>query len=133
MAHLGYQPSHGQGANLQGPLHPIREPYQFGKEGLGYEGESGNRTPLTWTLKAHFVQGLLNSGESSEESSDFESLTEYDSKSEEDLVNIWELTSAFDWLFTQDQETSESQDHIPFIEDQIIGQSNQATNQEISI
>ena len=56
MAHLGDQPGHGLGANLQGPLHPIREPYQFGKEGLRYEGESGNRTPLTWTLKAHFVQ-----------------------------------------------------------------------------
>ena len=102
MAHLGYHPGHGLGANLQGPLHPIREPYQFRKEGLGYEGESGNRTPLTRTLKAHFVQGLLNLGESSEESSDSESLSEYDSKSEEDLVDIWELTSAFDWLFTQD-------------------------------
>ena len=88
MAHLGYQPGHGLGANLQGPLHPIREPYQFGKEGLRYEGESGNRTPLTWTLKAHFIQRLPNPGESSQESSDSESLTEYDSKSEEDLVNI---------------------------------------------
>ena len=107
MAHLGYQPGHGLGANLQGPLHPIREPYQFGKEGLGYEGESENRTPLTWTLKAHFVQGLLNPGESSEESSNSESLTEYDSKSEEDLVDIWELTSAFDWLFAHDQISSE--------------------------
>ena len=42
-------------ANLQGTLHPIREPYQIGKEGLGYSGNSGNSTPLTWTLKAHFV------------------------------------------------------------------------------
>ena len=64
MAHLGYQPGHGLGADLQGPLHPIREPYQFGKEGLRYEGESGIRTPLTWMLKAHFIQGLLNPGES---------------------------------------------------------------------
>ena len=55
MAHLGYQPGHGLGANLQGPLHLIREPYQFRKEGLGYEGEFGIRTPLTWTLKTHFV------------------------------------------------------------------------------
>ena len=27
MAHLGYQPGHGLGANLQGTLHPICEPY----------------------------------------------------------------------------------------------------------
>ena len=118
---------------MQEPLHPIREPYQFGKEGLGYEGEFGIRTPLTLTLKTHFIQGLLNPGESSRESFDSESLTEYDSKSEEDLVDIWELTSAFDWLFTQDQESSESQDLILLIEDPIIGQSDQATNHEISI
>ena len=115
MAHLGYQPGHRLGANLQGPLHPIREPYQFGKEGLGYEGESRIRTPLTWTLRTHFVEGLLNPGESSGESSDSESSTEYDSESEEDLVDIWELTSAFDWLFTQSLQSSESQDQI-FIE-----------------
>ena len=133
MAHLGYQPGHGLGANLQGPLHPIREPYQFGKEGLGYEGESENWTPLTWTLKADFVQGQLNLGESSEESFDSESLSEYDSESEEDLVDIWELTSTFDWLFMQDQESSQSQDPIFSMEDPIIGQSNQATNIEISI
>ena len=87
---------------------------------------------MTWTLRTHFVQGLLNPGESSGESSDSESLTEYDSESEEDLVDIWELTSTFGWLFTHDQESSESQDPI-FLEDPIIGQSNQATNQEISI
>ena len=114
-------------------LHPIREAYQFGKEGLRYEGEFGIRTPLMWTLKTHFIQGLLNPGESSGESSDSESLTEYDSESEEDLVDIWKLTSAFDWLFTQDQESSESQDPILLMEDQIIGQSDQATNHEISI
>ena len=88
MAHLGYQPSHGLGANLQGTLHPIREPYQSGKEGLGYTGNSGNWTPLTWTLKAHFILGPLNPGENSEESFDSESLSEYDSESEEDLVDI---------------------------------------------
>ena len=87
---------------------------------------------MTWTLKAHFVQGLLNPGESSGESSDSKSSTEYDSKSEEDLVDIWELTSAFDWLFTHDLESSEFQDPI-FIEDQTIGQSDQATDQQISI
>ena len=84
-------------------------------------------------LKAHFIQGLLNPGKSSGDSSDSESLTEHDSESEEDLVDIWELTSAFDWLFTQNQESSEFQDHIPLLEDPIIGQSDQATNQEISI
>ena len=36
MAHLGYQPDPGLGANLQGTLHLIHEPYQIGKEGLGY-------------------------------------------------------------------------------------------------
>ena len=87
---------------------------------------------MTWTLKAHFVQGLLNPGESLGESSGSESLTENDSKSEEDLVDVWELTSAFDWLFTHDLESSEFQDSILLIEDQSIGQSNQATNQEIS-
>ena len=133
MAHLGYQPGHGLGANLQGPLHLIREPYQFGKEGLSYEGESGIRTPLTWTLRTHFVQGLLNPGESSRESSDSESSTEYDSESEEDLVDVWELTSAFDWLFFHDQQSSEFQDPIFLIEDQTIGQSDQATDQQISI
>ena len=76
---------------------------------------------------------MLNPGESSKESSDSESLTEYDSESEEDLVDIWELTSAFDWLFAQDQESSESQDPILLMEDTIISQSDQATNQEISI
>ena len=70
-------------------------------------------------LKAHFVHGLLNPGESSGESSDSESSTKYDSESEEDLVDVWELTSAFGWLFTQDQESSESQDPI-LIEDQLI-------------
>ena len=127
MAHLGYQPGHGLGTNLQGPLHLIREPYQFGKEGLDYEGESGIRTPLTWTLRTHFIQGLLNPGESSRESSDSESSTEHDSKSEEDLVDIWELTSAFGWLFTQNQESSKSQNPI-LLEDQSIGQSDQATD-----
>ena len=33
----------------------------------------------------------------------------------------------------QDQESYESHDHIPLMEDSIIGQSNQATNHEISI
>ena len=84
MAHLGYQPSHGLGANLQGTLHPIHEPYQMGKEGLGYLGNSKSWTPPTWTLKGHFVQGPLNPGESSEESFDSESLSESDSKSEDD-------------------------------------------------
>ena len=102
MAHLGYQPGHGLGANLQGTLHLIREPYQSGKEGLGYTENSENWTLLAWTLKAHFIQGPLNPGESLEESFDSESLSEYDSESEEDLVDIWELTSSFDWLFAQD-------------------------------
>ena len=87
---------------------------------------------MTWTLRTHFVQGLLNPGESSGESSDSESLTEYDSESKEDLVDIWELTSAFDWLFTQCLESSEFQ-HPILIEDQSIGQSDQATDQQISI
>ena len=55
MAHLGYQPGHRLGANLQGTLHLIHEPYQIGKEGLGYSGNSKNWTPFTWILKAHFV------------------------------------------------------------------------------
>ena len=38
MAHLGYQPGHGLGANLQGILYLIHKTYQFGREGLGYEG-----------------------------------------------------------------------------------------------
>ena len=84
-------------------------------------------------LKAHFVQGPLNSGESSEDSFDSESLSEYDSKSEEDLVDIWELTSAFDWLFAHNQESSESHDHISLMEDPIIGQSDRATDHKISI
>ena len=88
MAHLGYQPSHGLGANLQGTLHPIHKPYQIRKEGLGYSRNFGNWTPLTWTLKAHFIQGPLNPSESSKESFDSESLSEYDSESEDDLVDI---------------------------------------------
>ena len=77
--------------------------------------------------------GPLNPGESLEESFDSESLSEYDLKSEEDLVDVWELTSAFDWLFTQDQESYEFQDPIFSMEDPIIGQSDQATNHKISI
>ena len=79
------------------------------------------------------VKSSLPPGESSEESSDSESLTEYDSESEEDLVDIWELTSAFNWLFMQDQKSFESQDPIFSVEDPIIRQSDQATNHEISI
>ena len=60
-------------------------------------------------------------------------LNKYDSESEEDLVDIWELTSAFDWLFTQDQESFESQNPIFSMEDPIIGQSDQATSHKISI
>ena len=60
----------------------------MGREGLGYSGNSGSWTPLTWTLKAHFVQGPLNPVESSEESFDSESLNESDSESEDDLVDI---------------------------------------------
>ena len=131
MAHLGYQPGHRLGANLQGTLHPIHEPYQMGKEGLGYSGNFKSWTPLTWTLKAHFVQRPLNLGESSKESFDSESLSEYDSKSEEDLVDISELTSAFDWLFAHNQESSPTQDQL--MEDSILGQSDQATNFEILI
>ena len=89
--------------------------------------------PLTWTLKTHFVKGPLNPGESSEESFNYESPSESDSESEDDLVDIWELTSAFDWLFSHDQESSKQHDPIPLMEDPIIGQSDQATNFEISI
>ena len=108
MTNLGYQLSQGLGANLQGTLHPDLEPYQMGRKGLGYSGKFKSWAPLTWTLKTHFVQGLLNPGKSSGESSDSESSTEYDSESEDDLVDIRELTSAFDWLFFKDQESSQS-------------------------
>ena len=133
MAHLGYQPGQGIEASLQGSLQPIHEPYQMEKEGLGYLGNSRSWTPLTWMLKAHFVQRPLNLGESSEESFDSESLSESDSKSEDDLVDIWELTSAFNWLFSHDQESSKLHNPIPLMEDLIFGQSNQTINLEISI
>ena len=48
-------------------------------------------------------------------------------------MDIWELTLAFDWLFSHGQESSKSHDPIPLVEDLIIGQSDQATNFEISI
>ena len=48
-------------------------------------------------------------------------------------MDIWELTSAFDWLFSHDKKSSELHDLIPLMEDPIIGQSDQATNFEISI
>ena len=88
MTNLGYQLGQGLGASLQGTLHPIREPYQMGREGLGYLGNSKSWTPLTWMLKTHFVQGPLNPGESSEESFDSKSLSEFDLESEDDLVDI---------------------------------------------
>ena len=102
MTNLGYHPGQGLGASLQGTLHPIQEPYQMGREGLRYSGNSRSWTPLTWTLKAHFIQGPLNLGESSKESFDSELLSKSDSESEDDLVDIWELTSTFDWLFSHD-------------------------------
>ena len=107
MTNLGYQLGQGLGASLQGTLHPIPEPYQMGREGLGYSKSFRSWVPLTWTLKTHFIKGPLKLGESSEESSDSESPSESDSESEDDLVDIWELTSAFDWLFSHDQESFE--------------------------
>ena len=106
MTNLGYQPNQGLGENLQGTLHPIPEPYQIGREGLGYSGSLKSWAPLTWTLKTHFVKGPLNLGESSEESSDSKSPSESDSETEDDLMDIWELASAFDWLFSYDQASS---------------------------
>ena len=41
--------------------------------------------------------------------------------------------SAFDQLFSRNQESSKPHDTIPLVEDLIIGQSDQATNFEISI
>ena len=88
MTNLGYQPGQGLGASLQGTLHPIPEPYRMGREGLGYSRSFRSWTPLTWTLKAHFVKGPLNPGESSKESFDSKSPSEFDSESEDDLVDI---------------------------------------------
>ena len=54
-------------------------------------------------IKTHFVKGPRNPGECSKESSESESLSESNSEGEDDLVDIWELTSTFDWLFFNDQ------------------------------
>ena len=126
MANLRYQLGQGLGANLQGILHPIFELCQIGREGLGYAGEFRSWAPLTWTLKTHFVKGPVNPGECSEESFDSESPSESDSESKNNLVDIWELTSAFDWLFSRNQESSPMRDQL--MEDSILGQSGQATN-----
>ena len=133
MANLGYQPDQGLGENLQGILHLISEPYQVGREGLSYSGNFRSWAPLTWTLKTHFVKGSLNPSECSEESSGSESLSKSDSEGEDDLVDIWELTSAFDWLFFNDQESSEFQDPIPLMEDPILSQPNWAIDLELQI
>ena len=103
----------------------------MGREGLGYSKNFRSWALLTWTLKTHFVQGPLNLGESSEESFDSKSPSESDSESEDDLVDIWELTSAFDWLFSHDQKSFKQHDPIPLMEDLIFGQSDQAINFEI--
>ena len=95
----------------------------MGRKGLGYSKSFRSWAPLTWTLKTHFVKGPLNPSESSKESFDFESPNESDLESEDDLVDIWELTSAFDWLFSDDQESSKQHDPIPMMEDLIFGQS----------
>ena len=106
MTNLRYQPGQRLVANLQGMLQLILESYQVGREGLGYSRDFKSWAPLTWTLKTHFVKGTLNPGECSKKSSNFESLSESDSEGEDDLVDIWELTSTFDWLFSNDQESS---------------------------
>ena len=85
---IRYQPSQGLRANLQGTLHLISEPYQMGREGLGYSKSFMSWAPLTWTLKTHFIKRPLNPDESSEESSDSESPSESNLESEDDLVDI---------------------------------------------
>ena len=109
-------------------LHPIPELYQIEREGLSYLGNFKSWAPLTWMLKTHFIKGSSNPSERYEESFESKSQSESDSKSEDDLVDIWEQTSAFDWLFCNAQESSESQDPIHPMEDPISSQSNRAIN-----